>query len=255
MLESERGALEGKLLGANRLVPLSELFHLLNGSNGSSDAYYGLATNVFTKSVWHGFSNVSAQRLGWSFHTWLKLWFWALPARRVVVLDNDMLVYRNLTWLFDLPLPAHRVGGESALLASLACPKQQAFNSGVMVIAPSLTLTVKLQRYAAAAFARRTRGVKQFKYCEITVSDQSLLNNFFRGRWGPLPARCASDLNFDYRSLHSINQTVVKDNISVLHFKGMRVKPWACERSPHCARDPTFARAVRAWKQECSSFT
>jgi lipopolysaccharide biosynthesis glycosyltransferase len=175
----------------------------------------------------------------------LKLWFWALPARRVVVLDNDMLVYRNLTWLFYLPLPAHRTNGESALLATLACPKQQAFNSGVMVIAPSLALTVKLQRYAAAAFTRRVRGVKQFKYCEITVGDQSLLNDFFRGRWAPL----SPELNVGYRRLHSNHRTAATDNISVLHFAGMRVKPWA----RGSARHPFFLPAVRAWKQECSS--
>ena len=162
---SERTDLEGRLQGANRLVPLSGLFARLNGT---SQAFYGHPSPVRS----------------WTFNTWLKLWIWALPARRVVLLDNDMVVYHNLMWLFSLPLPKHGTD-TSSLLASNCGRKQHgsdAFNSGVMVIAPSLRLTAALQGYAAKMYARRARGGKQLKYCEKTVGDQVNLLTLTRTR-------------------------------------------------------------------------
>ena len=224
---SERTDLEGRLQGANRLVPLSGLFARLNGT---SQAFYGHHSPVRS----------------WAFNTWLKLWIWALPARRVVLLDNDMVVYHNLTWLFSLPLPKH--GTDTSSLLASNCGKKQhgsdAFNSGVMVIAPSLRLTAALQGYAAKRYAHRARGGKQLKYCEKTVGDQSLLNSFFRQTWGELPKMNVSgSLNFNYQRLQP-NSTA---DIAVLHFAGMQPKPWACRK--HCEK----SLAVSKWKQACAN--
>lgn len=221
---SERTKLEGRLHGGNRLVPLSGLFARLNGT---SQAFYGYSSSL---------SN------SWAFNTWLKLWFWSLPARRVVLLDNDMVVYHNLMWLFSLPLPAHGTDTQSLLASRANCRSQHAFNSGVMVIAPSLRLTAALQRYASRMFVHRALGRKQFKYCERTVGDQTLLNNFFRKTWSELPAKNASgSLNFNYKRLQP-NSTAA---IAVLHFAGMQPKPWECRRQ--CEK----STAVSRWRQAC----
>lgn len=81
-----------------------------------------------------------------------KLWLWALPARRCVYIDLDMLVLKNLDTLMHAGAggSAGSVGG-AALMAPAACKVRSGttfFNSGLLVLTPSLDTLGRLLELA-----------------------------------------------------------------------------------------------------------
>ena len=106
--------------------------------------------------------------------THAKLWLWALPRERVVVMDADMAVLSKPDWL------THVVLGESDVLAAKAMGNSNTFNSGLMVIRPSAANLDHLESFAGRAWTlQRVR--------DRVVGDQTILNHAFAGRWRNLP--------------------------------------------------------------------
>ena len=136
-----------------------------------------------------------------------KLLVWALPdLRRAVFLDLDLLVLRNVD---GLTFEAADLEGDAAFSAVAALPYSRSlFNSGVFVFAPSLPTAAALHdlsrratferprarggapsagraQVGAPASADRVRVLPALEKFHLT--DQSILNHYFRGRWRPLP--------------------------------------------------------------------
>ena len=107
--------------------------------------------------------------------TMSKLRIWQLPAERLVYLDTDLVVVRNIDELFDAEaaLPFRAVSDLGAGCGNERCRVRFAlgnlFNSGVMVVTPS-----------NATFARMERELPGLNVWRDDGSDQSFLNGFFR---------------------------------------------------------------------------
>lgn len=117
------------------LLPLTSLFGAL-GPTASARAYFGAGARK------------SGAPIGTSAHSmtqYLKLWMWALPYDRVVLMDLDVLPLVNLDPL--LQLPSLLAGTESPLwLAAVRTNcKVHSFNSGLLVLRPSATALATLQ--------------------------------------------------------------------------------------------------------------
>lgn len=148
--------------------------------------------------------------------SWLKVWLWALPdIKRAVYLDGDMLIQRPLDALFDrhtIRLRRANAPGGTMAAVRASCPGQLSFNSGLFVFEPSLTRmctrglkpstapppplillcspasvwtdAVGLTRGAHDTFLKmKTSRYRPFKACELSVGDQSVLNQYFAPRY------------------------------------------------------------------------
>jgi hypothetical protein len=73
-------------------------------------------------------------------NTHLKLWLWALPMAHAIFLDIDILVLRNINELLHINPPADGIG-------AVTCKSkygERYFNSGLIVLRPSLRMLQKL---------------------------------------------------------------------------------------------------------------
>lgn len=222
-----------QVFGVERLVPLSRLFAKYPES--AADMSYSL----LNRSLGRRLFQPGVQQ----FATHLKLWFWALPRSRVVVLDSDMVVVGNLDWLtfldFREDLAAIDIGNRRS--------NDSKFNSGIMVIRPSrahlgnLTRLARLARDPAVAGGARPEAVP--KAGEKRFGDQSLLNWHFRNAWKALPASLTRAVHSKLRTnftrlLHLDYQRRVTDEglkfsaPAVMHWLG-EPKPWSLKAGLH----------------------
>ncbi len=144
------------------------------------------------------------------FVTHLKLWLFALPFARVIALDVDMVVVQNIDFLMAYEFPEH-------VAAVDACAG--AFNSGLMIIKPSLS-----HLRSMLGLAKHAMHLK--RACEIKPGDQSILNAHFRhGRWHRLPISLATKFK------GKTNETWRKHDPALLHFSS-EPKPWDAKHAP-----------------------
>lgn len=181
-------------------------------------------------------------------HTFGKLLMFQLTQyEKIVFLDSDMLVLRNLDHLFDKP---HM----SAMVPNKLLPGHESwvqFCSGLMVIEPQPGLAKAVMQHAAEVEARTP-----------SFSDQHLLHEHFPG-W---PSRTELHLEQGYGIfLDSIDRYVKKfgynlnfaapdeRTIAVVHFVGSR-KPWTWSAPERALRMVKYAAgggtiAVRMLRQ------
>ncbi|KNE61554.1 hypothetical protein AMAG_06370 [Allomyces macrogynus ATCC 38327] len=142
-----------------------------------------------------------------------KLRAWTLVQYdRVVLLDADTLVLRNVDGLLD----------RAQLSAAPDAGWPDMFNSGVMVIEPSLAT------FHALRAELRAHG-------SLDGGDQGLLNQFFGATWRANPA-----LHLPFTDNVTPSQSYMcipalrafGDTIRIVHFIG-RVKPWHCHTGPN----------------------
>ena len=141
------------------------------------------------------------------YNTQLKLWLFALPEaqyQRIVVLDIDMVVVCNIDFLLTSFVLSKPVAAVSAC--------SHYFNSGLFVASPRLAQLkglLAVNRHAA----HTTRA------CESKPGDQTVLNQYFKRRWEPLP------ITFVTKWKGKTNATWSRDDPAVLHFSS-EPKPW-----------------------------
>ncbi|GMI65345.1 Glucuronic Acid Substitution of Xylan 4, plant glycogenin-like starch initiation protein 4 [Hibiscus trionum] len=145
-----------------------------------------------------------------SYNEWnyskLRIWILALY-HKVVFIDSDLLVLKNLDSLFLYPQ------------LSAAANDKTRFNSGIMVIEPSLCTFEDLM-------------AKSFKLDSYNGGDQGFLNEVFTW-WHRLP----SHVNFlkYFEGNRSSDHETIPDDVSAIHYLGW--KPWMCYRDYDCNWD------------------
>jgi len=211
--------------GENNLVPITSLFSQLPSYEHKIRLNYTRWTSFnFTKKrdiptptrprsgrPLHGRrlytgSNSAAEL----FVTHLKLWLFALPYPRVIVLDIDMVLAVNIDFLMAIPF-------QQRVAAVWAC--EASFNSGLMILKPSLDELRHLLSIAKHSMHLR-------RACEVKPGDQSILNAHYRhGRWHQLPTSLVT--KFKGKS----NDTWRRYDPAVLHFSS-EPKPWDARAPP-----------------------
>ncbi|GMI65344.1 Glucuronic Acid Substitution of Xylan 4, plant glycogenin-like starch initiation protein 4 [Hibiscus trionum] len=133
---------------------------------------------------------------------WLLTWY-----HKVVFIDSDLLVFKNMDSLFLYPQ------------LSAATNDKTRFNSGIMVIEPSMCMFEDLM-------------VKSFKLDSYNGGDQGFLNEVFTW-WHRLP----SHVNFlkYFEGNRSSDRETIPDDVSAIHYLGW--KPWMCYRDYDCNWD------------------
>ncbi|XP_039829714.1 UDP-glucuronate:xylan alpha-glucuronosyltransferase 2-like isoform X2 [Panicum virgatum] len=156
--------------------------------------------------------NPRAARGAYNEYNYSKFRLWQLTEyERVVFVDADILVLRNLDALFGLPQLA-AVGNDGPL-----------FNSGVMVVEPSAC--------TFEALVRQRRTVRSYN-----GGDQGFLNEVFVW-WHRLPRRVNYLKNFwanttGERALKERLFRADPAEVWAIHYLGM--KPWTCYRDYDC---------------------
>ncbi|KAJ1929652.1 glycogenin glucosyltransferase [Tieghemiomyces parasiticus] len=143
--------------------------------------------------------------------TWTKLELWRLTDyAKVIFLDADTLVLRNIDDLFDRT-------GDFAAAPDIGWP--DCFNSGVMVCTPSHHTFDKLVAMASVGGS-------------FDGGDQGLLNDYFADWATAGPAhRLAFTDNFTASAVYTYAPAFRRfgDRVRVVHFIGPN-KPWRCDR-------------------------
>jgi len=136
---------------------------------------------------------------------------------KVVYIDADMLVLKNLDHLFSYPSISATTGGKAAH------PEWIEFNSGLMVIEPSLTLFRNLVSNIDKAIARKTA-------LNLGYGDQDVFNQCYPN-WNNEPDHHLGETyNAIYCFLDAFMQQQHYRNLSqihVLHYIGIK-KIWDC---------------------------
>ncbi|XVE89692.1 hypothetical protein DITRI_Ditri20bG0016300 [Diplodiscus trichospermus] len=127
---------------------------------------------------------------------------------KVVFIDADVLVFQNMDWLFVYPQ------------LSAAGNDQSLFNSGVMVVEPSLCMFEDLM-------------VKSFKVGSYNGGDQGFLNEIFTW-WHRLPSKVNFLKVFEGQGSDH-RRKKISDDVSAVHYLGL--KPWMCYRDYDCNWD------------------
>ena len=215
-----------KVYGSEHLVPLSSLmanhrvsaarmnYSLLDRSQGKGRRLYQLGAQLYA--------------------THSKIWLFALPRSRVVLLDADMVIVGKLDWLTNLPFAEEIAAIDISNRHTRA--KDAKFNSGLMVIRPGPGHVRDLTR--VALLARSSDGEAMVpKIGERRFGDQSLVNWHFRDSWRALPpslirlvhsklrANMTRLLHLDYQTRITSEGTATSAP-GVIHWLG-EPKPWA----------------------------
>ncbi|CAG9460727.1 unnamed protein product [Pedinophyceae sp. YPF-701] len=168
---------------------------------------------------------------------WTKLRLWDLEQySRIVYLDADMAVTRNIDELFDLPPGFYAVPdcsyGRQSQEERDKCPLFHAdaagayFNAGMFVMAPS--------RAEAARFERLLRSG------EVRVggfAEQDFLNEIYAGEWRALPVAFNAQkfIRMHHPDLFDV------DSVAIIHYTD--AKPWHREHPEH----ENFQDIVNLW--------
>ena len=212
------------VLGPSNIVPITALFsrlphvdHLIRLNFSQYESFTAAVMRTIPTPTTVPAIRVPGRRLydgstsgAELFATHLKLWIFALPYARVVALDLDMVVVQNIDFLMAYDFPEHVAAVE-------ACAGF--FNSGLMIIKPSLSDLEALLRISKHAMHLR-------RACEKKPGDQSILNWHFRhGKWHKLPISLATIFK------GKTNETWRRYDPAVLHFSS-EPKPWDAKRAP-----------------------
>jgi hypothetical protein len=176
----------------------------------------------------------------WGLQSLQKIWLWSLPPARYPLacfVDLDVLIRENLDALLDPRVLDHEgvAGTESfslAAVSALGCRTgANVFNAALLVFRPSRT--------TLSALLRRDRSFERVgQACEVSLTDQSLLNAEYRGscvpqragstlckgvRWRRLPL----SYNVNAQQLANIPTRYWRGvNVALVHFAGGWSKPW-----------------------------
>lgn len=182
--------------------------------------------------------------------SWTKLAIWKIERyRRLVWLDADMLVLRNMDELFDIQIGARSIAATAQCLCNALrfanfpayfsaenCPYHsrpghlRLFNAGLLVITPSTSM------YNELIYALRGLDLDQMHFAE-----QDLLNQYFADRWHVL--------DYSYNATKGISQahpemwdlSIIKN----IHYVGK--KPWNCDMGAAAEREDPMFHINKPW--------
>uniref|UniRef100_A0A060SWD9 glycogenin glucosyltransferase n=1 Tax=Blastobotrys adeninivorans TaxID=409370 RepID=A0A060SWD9_BLAAD len=154
-----------------------------------------------------------------------KIALWGIPYKKVVYLDADVLVTRNIDDLFEVEIGPLQV----AAAPDIGWP--DIFNSGVLVAVPNKEALTDLT--ARASHNQSFDG-----------GDQGLLNQYFENSWVRIPFayNVTPSTSYQYAPAFRHFQSQVRN----VHFVGS-VKPW----SPHSEQSDQY---VQQWHQICGRY-
>mmetsp|Transcript_65646 Transcript_65646/g.182644 ORF Transcript_65646/g.182644 Transcript_65646/m.182644 type:complete len:380 (-) Transcript_65646:97-1236(-) len=176
-------------------------------------------------------------------YTYSKLNVFRLEARRVVYLDVDTVVLRNIDELFS-PGPALRAApdlGYGCYPSDLQCSRKfldsSIFNSGVMVITPSNSVFQDMMAQRA-------------KLSSFDGGDQGFLNSYFQGSFH---GAARLDTRFNTVQQQESRKDFDLARVSVIHYAGER-KPWSTKpRHPYRKTQRIFQRFGEAFRRRCGT--
>jgi inositol 3-alpha-galactosyltransferase len=153
----------------------------------------------------------------------LRMWEWTFYDR-IIYVDADMLVLKNLDHLFRLPeAPLYAVGdcygGRLDKEERDACchfhpeKRPEYFNAGFLVLTPDKK---ELESMESELVKMNGKGIAQWRFAE-----QDFLNLYFAGKWKWLPAiyNAQKRIKYHHPDLWRL------DDIAVLHY--VDEKPWS----------------------------
>ncbi|KAH0680452.1 hypothetical protein KY284_021537 [Solanum tuberosum] len=173
--------------------------------------------------------NARADKNSYNKYNYSKFRLWQLTDyEKVVFIDADIIVLRNIDILFQFP-QLSATGNDGSI-----------FNSGVMVIEPSICTFNMLMQH--------TKDIISYN-----GGDQGFLNEIFVW-WHRLPRR----VNF-FKNFENLNEVSAKNQLFeadppqlyAVHYLGL--KPWVCYRDYDCNWDVGYLRvyasdvAHRTW--------
>ncbi|XWS64551.1 hypothetical protein CRYUN_Cryun05aG0013800 [Craigia yunnanensis] len=181
---------------------------LLHDENISPKSLTGLRTAGWKTRQIERIRSPFAEKDSYNEWNYSKLRLWLLTwYDKVVFIDADILVFKNMDKLFVYPQ------------LSAAANDKTLFNSGIMVIEPSLCMFEDLM-------------VKSFKVDSYNGGDQGFLNEVFTW-WHRLPSK----VNFlkIFSGKENSRREKIHDDLSAIHYLGL--KPWMCYRDYDCNWD------------------
>lgn len=153
-----------------------------------------------------------------------KIHAWKLTEYdKVVLLDVDTIMLKNSDELFERP----------GFTAAPDLFPPDVFNTGVLVLEPSLEVIIFSLRPDNHDFLQTYQDIRSFRGPSWDMTDQQFLNSYVEeriGRWFELPA--AHRLPFVFNALTKLKLhnlwawNAVKDRIQIAHFSGWEAKPW-----------------------------
>lgn len=193
-------------------------------------------------SVFHAWGHDNPHKDNRFGETYSKLLAFSLPASRVVLLDVDMVVLRNLDALF---------GPGPELQAVPDVDTTMTFNSGLLVVRPSETL---------AAHVAYGTGLRLVSHPEMDDgSEQGFLNRMFLYYWektkeAKLPMEFNTVKRLEIHPEWYIRKFDLRW-VRVLHFVGD--KPWQEKESNDNEQHPqslgVYRAAKRAYDDRCAN--
>ena len=124
---------------------------------------------------------------------WLRFYAWTLTEyEKVVYLDNDFVMLRDADELFGFP-EVSAIADLAFQFSSRFTGYENVFNSGLLVLEPSLRRFAELKAYvkpyrAALIAANAPRG-KRWTLPAHLLADQGMLNSFFAQCWNVVPSK------------------------------------------------------------------
>ena len=130
--------------------------------------------------------------------------------KKIVFLDADMIILKNIDHLFEYPSISATTGGKSAH------PEWEEFNSGIMVLEPSIRIYQDLVECIVPAIERKTAQNQGF-------GDQDVFNQFYPD-WKDNPqhnfGECYNVEHCFADDFMRVTGTNSFDGVYVLHFIG-----------------------------------
>jgi len=221
----------------NTASPLKIKCHLI--SNGISQKNQLLLNQIVQKfgSTLHiiaadnsKYADLPTSRYGQAAYQRISLADYLPPSiKKVIYLDSDIIVLGDIERLWNMPLKGQALGAIENLSPKackhLALPRQEYFNSGVMLIDLNEWRKGNIYQQAVELVNKHQEKLRYF--------DQCTLNMIFRNRWEKLPLQWNQQSDIygvlkKYANGCGYLENEIKaaiTNPSIVHFIGKQ-KPW-----------------------------